>query len=434
MLFVSTKESEPVPFTVETLRGFNFSGVVDSSTAVTIEVPASFEVIINSTERDKGIRISAGDKQIAVYGLSSRYASSGAFSALLCSRQNVSEYEYYGVTYEDGPYGFSELLFVACEDDTTVRFGSEVITLNQMETYLYTAERGMTGMRVVSDKPISFFSGHQCNNIPDVVGACDHILEQLPNTALWGKRFLSASLHGRSSTDIYSVVSYSPGTNVTFSCTGQSLVTLSEFADNHETVVVPNNAFCAIESNNPILVVQYASGFWADGIVGDPFMMTLPSIKQYSNNFAIIVPSQFPSSVVALYVPPEYYQPERIFVNDISQINADWSTIHCANQTVCGYSAYVSVGAGQHSVYHDYVYARIGVSVYGFGLYEGIGYLGVGAPKSVPLQGKYDNRDGRSRDKHFLQWIYCDFGTVVNINLYILFTFFIFYFQSCRLW
>ena len=408
-LFVSTRESEPVPFTVETLRGFNFSGVVDSSTSVTIELPASFEVR-SSSERDKGIRISSGDKQIAVYGLSSRQYSSGAFSALLCSRQNVSEYEYYGVTYEDGPRGFSELLFVACGDDTTVRFGSEVITLNQMETYLYTAESDLTGMRVVSDKPISFFSGHQCNFIPPGVFACGHILEQLPNTALWGKQFLSASLHGRSSTDIYSVVSYSPGTNVTFSCTGQSLVTLSEFADNHETVVVPNNAFCAIESNNPILVVQYASGRAADGITGDPFMMTLPSIEEYSNNFAIIVPSQFPSSVVALYVPPEYYQPERIFVND-SQINAGWSTIHCANQTVCGYSAYVSVGAGQHSVYHDYEYARIGVSVYGFEYSKGIGYLGVGAPKSVPLQGKYDNSDGRSRDTHFLQWVYCDFGT-----------------------
>ena len=199
-LFVSTRESEPVPFTVETLRGFNFSGVVDSSTSVTIEMPASLEVQMTSDGKsNKGIRISAGDKQIAVYGLSHVPDSSATFSALPCSRQSVSEYEYYGVTYVS-VRTYSVLLFVACEDDTTVRFGSEVITLNQMETYLYTAERGLTGMRVVSDKPISFFSGHRCNHIPTGVPACDQILEQLPNTALWGKRFLSASLHTRNST------------------------------------------------------------------------------------------------------------------------------------------------------------------------------------------------------------------------------------------
>ena len=339
-LYITTSEPEPVPFSVETLRGFSFNGVVNISTAVTIELSDSFEVT-NSSQRDKGIRISAVDKQIAVYALSYRRTTSAAFSALLCSRQNVREYEYYGLTYEDGPAGFSELLFVACEDDTTVRIGSTVIPLNQMETYLYTAERDLTGTRVVSNKPISFFSGHQCNNIPPGVDACDYILEQLPNTALWGKQFLSASLHTRTSDDIYSVVSYSPGTIVTFACSGQSLVTLTQFANNHETVVVPNNTFCAIESNNPILVVQYALGQLSDGILGDPFMMTLPSIAHYSNNFAVIVPSEFPSSVIAIYVPPEYYQPEGIFVDEISQSNAEWTSIHCANQAVCGYSAYV---------------------------------------------------------------------------------------------
>ena len=383
-LFVTTMESELVPFSVETLRGYNISAVVNISTAITIDLPDSFEVI-NSSERDKGIRISAGDKQVAVYGVTIGHdqRTSAIFSARPCSRQNVSEYEYYGVTYEDGPHGYSQLLFVACEDSTTVRIGSEIILLNETETYLYTSERDLTGMRVVSDKPISFFSGHQCNNIPSDVRFCDLILEQLPSTAQWGKLFLSASLHTRNSTDIYSVVSYSPGTSVTFACTGQSVVTLTEFANNHETVVVPNNAFCAIESNNPILVVQYASGQDADDIDADPFMMSLPSMEQYSNDYAAIVPSQYPTSVIVIYVPPEYYQPEKIFVNEMSQIEANWVTISCENQSICGYTAYIRVGAGKHSVYHYNAYARIGVSVYGFAYHAGYGYPAVGAQKSV---------------------------------------------------
>ena len=384
-LLVTTMESELVPFSVETLRGYNIRGVANISTAITIDLPDSFEVI-NRSERDKGIRISAGDKQIAVYGLTHLQYSSAIFSALPCSRQtDVSEYEYYGVTYEDGPHGYSELLFVACEDSTTVRIGSEIILLNEMETYLYTNESDLTGMRVVSDKPISLFSGHQCNNIPTDVWGCDIILEQLPNTAQWGKLFLSASLHTRTSDDIYSVVSSSPGTSVTFACTGQSVVTLTEFANNHETVVMANNAFCAIESNNPILVVQYALSHEADdiNIAGDPFMMTLPSIEQYSNNYPVIVPSQFTNSVITVYVPPEYYQPEKIFVNEMSQIDAIWTKIPCKNQTACGYTAYIRVGAGKHSVYHYNAYARIGVSVYGFASYIGYGYPAIGGNSTI---------------------------------------------------
>ena len=385
-LFVTTMESEPVPFSVETLRGFNFSGVVNISTAVTIDLPDSFHVM-SSSERDKGIRVSAGDKHIAVYGLTYRYSSAGAFSALPCSIQNISEYEYYGASYEY--YSGSQVLFVACEDNTTVRIGSEVIRLNQMETYLYAAPYSdIAGRRVVSDKPISFFSGHRSTLIPPGRGYTDQIVEQLPNTALWGKHFLSAALHGRTTNNIYGIVSSSPETTVTFACTGSNLVTFNQSANDHEIVKIPNNAFCAIESNNPILMVQYGSGGQpGTDDVGDSFMMTLPSTEQYSNNYAVIVPSQFPVSVVAIYVPPQYFQPEKIFVNEINQRDANWTTIPCANQTTCGYAAYVSVGAGEHSVYHYNPYARIGVSVYGFERVAGYGYPAVGAQRSVPIQG-----------------------------------------------
>ena len=59
-------------------------------------------------------------------------------------KQNVNEYVYYGVTYNDP----SQLLFVACEDGTQVKVGSEVINLNEMEMYLYTNGSDLTGVRV----------------------------------------------------------------------------------------------------------------------------------------------------------------------------------------------------------------------------------------------------------------------------------------------
>ena len=389
--YIYLPELEPVPFKITTLHDFQFDGVVSNREPVTFQLPNSLEVT-SSTERDKGIRITAGDKLISVYGLSYRTHSSALFAALSCARQAVSEYEYYGVTIGSMNRYSSQLLFVACEDSTTILVDSLSLTLNEMQTYLYTARKDLTGMRVVSDKPISFFSGHQCNNIPAGVGFCDLILEQLPNTALWGKHFLSASLYGRNTTDIYTVVSSTPSTNVTFSCfnhTNSLLYTISEFVNNHKTVVVPGNYFCTIDTNNPVLVVQYAQGQDADDIDSDPFMMTLSPIEQYTNYYTIIAPSEFPTSVVAIFVPPEHYQPESIFVNEMNQNDTVWTSIPCSDEATCGYAAHIIVMAGDHSVYHENTSARLGVSAYGFDYHNGYGYSAVGAILSSFIEGIY---------------------------------------------
>ena len=78
-----------------------------------------------------------------------------------------------------------------------------------MQTFLLEDERDITGRKFVSDKPISFFSGHLCTYVPHNVLACDHIIEQLPPTAVWGNRFFLASLFGRRSPDIYRIVTAS---------------------------------------------------------------------------------------------------------------------------------------------------------------------------------------------------------------------------------
>ena len=119
------------------------------------------------------------------------------FLALPCSNQNVNEYEYYGVTLKDSIlYNSPQILLVGCENGTTIKIKSEIISLNEMETYLVHNQGDLTGTRVISNKPISFISGHECAIVPDGVLYCDHLLEQLPNTKLWGKHFLTAPLLG----------------------------------------------------------------------------------------------------------------------------------------------------------------------------------------------------------------------------------------------
>lgn len=145
-LVITSIEPDPVLVNVESLRGYNFTGIVTSNTALTINVPTSFE-ITSSTERDKGIRISAGKSNIVVYGLNYAAFTSDAFLALPCDQFAVEYYEYYGVTYSNGHGRSSYILLVGCEDNTVLQIGSDVIKLSKMESYLWESINDITVIR-----------------------------------------------------------------------------------------------------------------------------------------------------------------------------------------------------------------------------------------------------------------------------------------------
>ena len=381
-LLITTREPDPVPFTVQTLLGFSFTGVAshDTSTVVSLGNYNTYQVL-SSEERNKGIHVSAGNKTVVVYGLTSEIGSSDAYLALPCDRLPVNHYEYYGITYKDGlSQRPSQLLFVGCEDNTTITFASSRIILNQMETYLFASNDDITGTKIISNKPISFFSGTQCTNIPADKQACDHITEQFPPTVTWGTHFLSASFSGRMSGDVYRVLSSQPFTTVTVNCTTYSQPQTYSLATAGawQEFTTPANSFCVIESSNPLLVVEFGLSFRADRITGDPFMMMIPPIEQYSNGYVFIVPSDFSINYITMFVTPEYFQPEKIFVDDISQEGADWTTIYCTDGIYCadGHVAYASLEAGEHHLYHNDTSAVIGVVVYGFRFAASYGYPG----------------------------------------------------------
>ena len=385
-LFVTTRDPNPVPFTVESFSGVVFSGSATFGKTTVVELENRF-LVLDSTEREKGLRVSAGSKKIVVYGLNFHKFTSDAFVALPCMRQDVDEYVYYGVTYDIIALP-SQLLFVGCEDDTTIRVTSASLTisLDTMETYLYEQDPDLSGIRVVSDKPIVFYSGHVCANVR--VPFCDHLVQQLPNTATWGRKFLSASLDGRSSEDLYRIVASQPSTSVTFTCSLPAVPTTATLnAGDWQEFSTPDNSFCAIESDKPIEVVQFALGGATEGGLGDPFMMMLPAIEQFSNNYVISLLPEFRFNYITLLVAPEYYQPDMIYIDDKNQEGADWAAINCADSTLCGYALHANLSAGDHRLYHANIASTIGVSAYGFNLSNSYGYPG--GVRLLPNEGMY---------------------------------------------
>ena len=364
-------------FSVTTLTGFNFNGTATRQSTTTVILPSSLQVQ-DSTERNKGIYIKAeGNKRIVVYGLNYRQFTSDAFLALPCERSTVDQYEYYALTYHGVTTIPSTILIVACEDNTTITTPLTTITLNRQQTYLIREFRDLSGTRVVSTKPISFFSGHECTNIPSGIGACDILTEQVPPTNTWGTSFLGASFLGKSSGALYRVLTASDSTTVTVNCTTMTqptTYTLSTAGSWQEFEALANS-YCSIESNNPVLVMEYAKGFGLDNI-GDPLMTMIPPVEQYSNNYVFNVLSEFSTNYITIYIAPEYFQQERIFVDDSNLLNNSWTAVYCSTGTLCGYVTRQNLTAGEHRLYHTDADARVGVSAYGFNRYNSYGYPG----------------------------------------------------------
>ena len=388
-LFVSTPESDPVNFTVEA-RGFNFIGVATNRLTSVVDLPHTFQVHSNSTtERNKGIRVKAeGGSKLTVYGFSSQSPyTSDAFLALPCSHLAVDKYKYYGITYP-GPYYSSGMLLVGCEDDTTITTPSATITLNRLETYLISSYDS-TGMKITSTKPISFFSNHKCTEIPISTLACDHLTEQIPPTIIWGTSFFFASLKGRMSGEIIRIIAAQNYTTFSVNCTTFPQVKVYSLlvAGNWTEFRINPNSFCSIESSAPILVTQFALGFKADEITGDPFMMMIPSVEQYSNNYVFNIPSRFTTNYITIYVSTRYYQPNKILLDSASLSTSTWTEIYCSSGRICGYITRLALSPGNYKLLHVDSDARIGVSVYGFNFGDSYGYPG-GLKQIIPIDSK----------------------------------------------
>ncbi len=150
------------------------------------------------------------------------------------------------------------------------------------------------------------FSGSGCAQVPNGIGSCDHLVEQVPPTVTWGSKFLVASLEGRSSGERIRVLSVR-AVSVAVNC--DTVVSVSEFQETGGEFEIPINSFCSIESTSPVLVAQYAYGGQIDG-VGDPLMMIIPPIEQYTNNYFVEAFPLFESNYVMVYVSTESFQIE----------------------------------------------------------------------------------------------------------------------------
>ena len=246
---------------------------------------------------------------------------------------------------------------------------------------MFSSALDLTGSKVVSNKPIAFFSGHECADVPVGVAYCDHLVEQLPPTITWGRQFYVASSLGKTAGEQYKLITSTANTTVSCYCYNMTdrtvietfITTLNGAGRSHEFHIL-QNMFCSVQASSPILLVQFAIGRSREpSSYGDPFMMMIPPVEQYRNNYTFVTQSNF-ENAITITVETEFFNPEDIVLNGSSLSGVNWTEIYCSTQTLCGYATRVSLGVGQNFIYHRDPTARLGTFVYGFRKYFSYGY------------------------------------------------------------
>ena len=258
------------------------------------------------------------------------------------------------------------------------------VTLARAETLLIACVGDLTGTKVTSNRPISFFCGDQCTNVPQGVRACDQILEQLPPVEAWGRQFATAPLKIRSF-DVFRIVASADSTTVIVRCTHRSgsqgyVDTFVLNEGGYTDVQVSSTDFCWIEADKRILLLQFSVGAAADSMPGDPFMALVPAVSHYTNTFTLpIVDSSLNdfTHYLNIIIPADHYQPDQIFMDgqSLQSLALEFVAIVHNGETMA-YATQVTVSATTHTLIHGNSTGVIGVTAYGFAYRASYGHVG----------------------------------------------------------
>jgi len=401
-LLLMTTETNPVSYIIEAPGiGFYYNGTVVAGGEAVVNIANEIEMSLH-TNGDKGICVRTSSNKVTLIGQSiGDTLSSGTFYALpfIGSCDNV--YVYYRMSVSSNNL-HSILLLVGIENHTTVTvMPTREIMLSRDDSWTYilggtefsfnldklkTAyvssnfnfDTNEAGIKVVTNKPVSAFSGHECALLPEDAGGCDYLIEQIPPTLSWGRVYYTTPLATRRSYTIKILAAYN-STDVDIYCNnskeshtiGEGLILKKTY--NHQE-------HCAVYSSKEVLVAEFSHGQIDDNVTGDPMMTTVPATIHYTNKFifSTIRHANY-AHFVNIIVLAQYYQPDMIYliaggVNK-SLDTQEWMPIK-VNNVIEAYATKVTISEGVVGIIHTNASALMTTIVYGFARFTGYGHPG----------------------------------------------------------
>ena len=267
----------------------------------------------------KSIELIADDP-VSIYCFSSKTHTSDGYLALPVSSWGT---EYHTANYHNDHYdiivdpngGFvnpcnaeprrGEFAVIAAEDSTIVEIWPQAetreggmpgssIRKTLMKGEMWQVQdagdiRGasdITGSRIVSSKPVGLLSGHMRTAIPYTHNTKDHLVEMLPPTSSYGKRYIIVPFGGRGGGDVVRVITSEPGiTNArvinNFGVANYRINQAGSFQEIH----IPQDRVTVIETDQPVLTAHYSQSNGVDlESLFDPYMIVVTPEEQFVNS------------------------------------------------------------------------------------------------------------------------------------------------------
>lgn len=355
--------------------GFSAPFTVAPGVVTSVSLPLDAQIETSDVVENLGIHVTSA-AEVSVYGLNRVQFTTDAFLGLPVDILGTS---YIVVGYPNVDiHNATQFAVVASANGTTVTIAPSVttdghpagtpytVTLDAGQTYQLrntdAAPADLSGTIVSSDKPIAVFGGHQCANVPDgSTFACDHLVEQLPPLATWGKSFVTMPLATRVGGDTFRIVAAEASTTVTIN---GSSATLGAGSILQQVIDGP----ATITADKPILVVQYSNGSTFDDVTSDPFMMLVPPYEQFLAEYTVTTPATgFATNFINLVVPDAA----------VGSVAVDGVAIPAGSYTTIGTSGFQgvqqAVGLGSHTLSGPLPF---GAFMYGFDAFDSYGYPG----------------------------------------------------------
>jgi hypothetical protein len=348
---------------------------VTPGTVTTIQVPAAAEDDVSDSVEPDGIHITAG-AAVSAYGLNTIPYTTDGFLGLptpILGKSYIAE----GYSGGNG----SQFAVVGTEAGTIVTITPSenvdsytagtpyTVDLGAGQVYQLIDQSGgtgdLSGSTITSNNPVAVFAGNDCADVPLGAYACNTLTEEMTPVDTWGTSFLTEPLATRSG-DTFRFMASENNTKV--SVDGSLVATLSA-GQFFETIL---SAASSITADHPIQVMQYSNGESYDGADADPFDITIPPSGQFLNSYTVSTePAGADSAITQNYI--NIVGP----TSEVGSITLDGSPVASSDfSPITGTTfsgAQVAVGFGSHVLGGPLPF---GVTVYGYGGYDGYGYPG----------------------------------------------------------
>lgn len=411
-------------YAVETSYGIIKTGTVSSAGPDSVRLDP-FNVEVHSSgfaDRWKGIEIRAiGEHPIEYVMVAMTYPfySPYGHSTFLIHPNNEldgvnAQYEYFGESTDYDGLSIennrkSNILLVGNFDATTVSITptqsvrlpvdiqtnsrlvdvfpgtTHSIILHRLQTLLISSRSDLTSTRILSSRPLTVLTGHQCAQVPATHGYCEPMYIHIPPTFNWGQNFLLAPFAGRTVSQTYRLIASRNFTTIVYRCGSFEAERVHiRTAGSGYILRIPTASFCYLIATSPIFVVQVASGYLVDRL-GDPAISIVSPFTGYVNSTIFFTSGSFSNRFISITVQANHFDETHIRLNG-HQLSCNWTGVHNINSdNSVGYGCISEISAGTHKVSHRG--GKLSVITYGWNSGPASGYAYLTAINLEPHSG-----------------------------------------------